>query len=144
VPAVLAVVRPAAPALEQVLRKAGCEVSVCDAADQGMAASLVHALETVRAARGWIVALGDMPHVQPSTTQALASALEQGAQIAVPVHQGRRGNPVAFGAALLPELLQLRGDEGARRLLHRFPVIEVAVDDAGIFRDIDTADDLAR
>jgi molybdenum cofactor cytidylyltransferase len=55
---------------------------------------------------------------------------------------GRRGNPVGFGRVHLDTLLALGGDQGARRLLQSFPVTEVPVIDAGIFRDIDTPADL--
>jgi molybdenum cofactor cytidylyltransferase len=65
-----------------------------------------------------------------------------GAVIAAPVNRGRRGNPVAFGAACLPQLLALGGDEGARGILTRHPVTEVDVDDPGIFQDIDRPADL--
>jgi molybdenum cofactor cytidylyltransferase len=85
-----------------------------------------------------------MPHVRESTIQALADALAGGAVIAAPVCGGRRGNPVAFGAACLPELLALSGDEGARHILKRHTIAEVAVDDPGIFQDIDQPSDLQR
>ncbi len=139
---VLAVVRPGEEAIAHQLRQLGCRITVCPNADEGMAASLVHALMQAQEAQGWVIALGDMPYVQPSTMRALIAGLSQGAQIAAPVCQGRRGNPVAFARSLLPELLKLRGDEGARRLLKGFPVLEVSTDDAGIWRDIDTTDDL--
>jgi molybdenum cofactor cytidylyltransferase len=58
------------------------------------------------------------------------------------VFEGRRGNPVAFGARHLPALLALEGEHGARSLLRSSPVVEVTVDDPGILRDIDTPGDL--
>ena len=88
------------------------------------------------------VALGDMPWVQPATVQALATAVEQGAHIAAPVHGGRRGNPVAFSSVHLPLLLALDGDQGARAIVNSHPVREVAVDDSGVVRDIDMPADL--
>jgi molybdenum cofactor cytidylyltransferase len=88
------------------------------------------------------VALGDMPFVEVSTVRALAAALAAGAGIAAPVMDGRRGNPVGFGALHLDALLALSGEEGARRLLRTCPVTEVPVRDPGIFRDVDTPDDL--
>lgn len=141
-PTVLAVVRPGAGALAAQLRATGCEVTECAGADQGMGASLVHALSQTRNAAGWIVALADMPYVQAATSIALIDAIRRGANIAAPTCGGRRGNPVAFGRMHLPELLQLGGDHGARSLLSAYPVTEIAVDDVGIFRDIDTAIDL--
>jgi molybdenum cofactor cytidylyltransferase len=141
-PNVLAVVRPGADAVALELRKLGYQVTECPTADQGMGASLAYGLSQVSDAAGWVIALGDMPHVQPATFQRLIDVLQQGADIAVPTYQGRRGNPVAFSRLHLPRLLQLGGDRGARNLLQELPVTEVSVADAGILRDIDTAADL--
>jgi molybdenum cofactor cytidylyltransferase len=146
-PKVIAVVAPVvAPengGVAATLRALGCEVTVCPDADQGMAASLVHALRhSLPAAQSWLVALGDMPRVRESTIRALADAVANGAEVAAPVHGGRRGNPVAFGAACLPALLALEGDEGARGILKQFKVTEVEVGDAGIFQDVDQPADL--
>ncbi|MGH8856128.1 MAG: nucleotidyltransferase family protein, partial [Telluria sp.] len=124
------------------LRALGCDVTVCPDADTGMGTSLVHAIRHALPADGWLVALGDMPFVRETTLAALRDALLAGADIAVPVHAGQRGNPVAFGARHLDELLALGGDQGARRLLRTHPVTEVEVDDPGILRDIDSPSDL--
>lgn len=139
---VIAVV-PSEGALAGALRACGCEVTVCTDAGQGMAASLVHALRySLPDSQSWIVALGDMPFVQPSTIRSLADALASGAAIAAPCIEGRRGNPAAFSSAYLPALLALRGDEGARAILASHPVTLVPVLDPGIFRDIDAPADL--
>lgn len=141
-PRVLAVVRPGASALGMHLNAGGCEVTECPAAEQGMGASLVHALTQMQDARGWVIALADMPHVRTATIAALRDAVEHGADIVAPVYRGRRGNPVAFSRTHLLQLLQLGGDQGARSLLKAHPVVEVPVEDAGVLRDIDTIADL--
>lgn len=145
---VVAVVRTDSDGVSARLRALGCEVTVCANADRGMGISLVHAVGYATAhggplAHGVLIALGDMPHLRPATLTALCAALAQGASIAVPVHDGRRGNPVAFGAAHLPALLALQGDQGARAIVRSHPVTEVAVCDPGIFLDIDTVADLS-
>jgi molybdenum cofactor cytidylyltransferase len=140
-PRVIAVV-PSEGALADALRTAGCEVTLCPEAAEGMAASLVHGLRHAQPADGWVIGLADMPHVAPSTMQALVQALQNGAGIAAPAYAGRRGNPVAFGAMYLPRLLALTGDQGARALLATEAVTTIAVDDAGILHDIDTPSDL--
>jgi molybdenum cofactor cytidylyltransferase len=155
-PRVVAVVPPSDGGVAALLARLGCEVTVCADADSGMAASLVHALHYAlrdalphsqsaagEAPAAWLVALGDMPHVAPSTLAALRDALAAGAPIVAPVHDGRRGNPVGFGRVHLDALLALQGDQGARRLLQICPVTEVAVQDRGIFLDIDTPADLS-
>lgn len=153
-PQVIAVVRAEDGGVATALRALGCDVTVCVDADDGMAASLVHGVrysvrhcvrDCVRdslPAHGWLIALGDMPYVRVATMQALADAVNGGALIAAPVSGGARGNPVAFSAACLPDLLALSGDEGARAVLKRHPVTEVTVTDPGIFQDIDQRADL--
>lgn len=143
---VVAVVPPADGGVADMLRGLGCEVTVCPQADAGMGLSLAHAirhsLQGECAPGGWLVALGDMPFVEPGTLRALAAAVREGAGIAAPVFGGRRGNPVAFGARHRDALLALDGDQGARRLLASCPVNAVAVADPGILRDIDAPSDL--
>ena len=143
---VVAVVAPDDGGVGARLSALGCDVTVCPDADSGMAASLTHAIRHSLALtprpQAWLVALGDRPYVDASTLNALAAALAAGAGIAAPVLDGRRGNPVGFGAVHLDALLALRGDAGARRLLSTFPVTEVAVPDPGILRDVDTPGDL--
>ncbi|MGZ3185006.1 MAG: nucleotidyltransferase family protein [Telluria sp.] len=142
-PEVIAVVRAGDAALAEVLRDAGCTVIECADASLGMAASLKQALRcSLPAPFGWIIALGDMPFVDPSTIAALADALADGASIAVPTYAGRRGNPVAFATEHLEALLALEGDQGARKLLDGPGVVLVPVDDPGILRDVDLGSDL--
>ena len=144
VPRVVAVVPPLDAGVGGQLAALGCDVTVCPDADSGMAASLTHAIRYSLPSnpQAWLVALGDMPYVDPATLRRLAETLAAGAGIAAPVLDGRRGNPVGFGAVHLDALLALSGDAGARRLLQAFPVTEVPVDDPGIFRDIDLPGDL--
>jgi molybdenum cofactor cytidylyltransferase len=142
-PKVIAVVRADEGSLAKSLRELGCTVTVCQDAATGMSASLKHAIkESLPDAQSWIVALGDMPFVRPDTITALSAALANGAQIAVPMCEGRRGNPVGFGIDHLPALLALQGDQGGRGIVQANSVVEVVVADPGILRDIDTASDI--
>ena len=54
----------------------------------------------------------------------------------------RRGHPVGFAAELYSELILLRGDEGARRIVARYPAQGVELDDPGVLLDVDTEADL--
>jgi molybdenum cofactor cytidylyltransferase len=110
-----------------------------------MGASLAAGIAASATAKGWIVALGDMPMVDPRTIEAILRALERGAPMAAPYDRaGRRGHPVGFSHALLDELLQLGGDVGARDVLarHADMVERIVTEDPGIFVDIDTKEDL--
>ncbi len=140
----IAVVRPGVPALEAALREAGCEVVVCPDADQGMGASLACAVAASVDAFGWVVALADMPYIATDTIRKVARWIGDGAVIAAPVYKGSRGHPVGLTEWVREELLSLRGDEGARRILQRHAgsIQMISVDDPGCLKDIDTPQDL--
>ena len=93
-------------------------------------------------ASGWLVLPGDMPLVQPATLQAVARQLAHHA-VAYAQYKGRRGHPVGFSSELYSELVTLSGDEGARRLIARYPAHGLEVDDPGVLVDVDTLADLA-
>ncbi len=126
------------------LQRFSASMIVCEDADHGMAHSLVCAVQALpESCDAVLIALADMPFVEVATIERLVHSLQNGAQIAVPVYQGQRGNPVGFSREMFGELQQLRGDQGARSLLKIYTVSEVVVDDAGILRDIDTPADLS-
>ena len=117
-------------------------VVVTDAeAARGMGATIAAGVAERSGAPGWLVLPGDMPLVQPGTLLAVAGALEQH-PVAYAQYQGRRGHPVAFAAELYSELIQLTGDDGARRVMLRYPAHGQDVDDRGVLLDIDTPADL--
>jgi len=110
-------------------------------ASLGMGTSIAAGVRASPDSEGWLVLPGDMPLVQPTTLLAVARALDHHA-VAYAQHGGRRGHPVGFAAELYPELTELSGDEGARRIIARYPAFAVDLDDPGILVDIDTEDDL--
>ena len=121
------------------------DVVVVDARSQttwGMGDSIAAGVSIHASASGWLVLPGDMPLIRPASLRAVAEALDQ-QPIAFAQHRGRRGHPVGFGAEMFSELVMLKGDEGARRLLARYPTAAVELDDPGVLFDIDTVDDLA-
>jgi molybdenum cofactor cytidylyltransferase len=119
--------------------------------DEGLSTSLRTGLGalTQSGARvdGVMVCLGDMPGVKSRHIDALISAFDplEGRAICVPVYQGKRGNPVLWGASLFAEIAGVAGDVGARHLIgeHAEVVCEVAIDDPGVLLDVDTPEALA-
>jgi len=120
------------------------DVLVLSAAEaaRGMGHSIAAGVSERADAAGWLVLPADMPLVQPSTLRAVARELPGHAAVFAQ-HGGRRGHPVGFSAELFSELVALTGDEGARRLLARYPAYGVEVGDPGVLMDIDTVADLA-
>ena len=80
---------------------------------------------------------GDLPLVQPQTLRAVAFGLQDHA-VVVPVHAGTRGHPVGFFTVCRDLLLSLKGNQGAALVVRAHTVIEIVVDDVGIYTDIDT------
>ncbi len=92
-------------------------------------------------APGWLVLPADMPLIQAQTLQLVARQLAKH-PVVFAQYQGRRGHPVGFSAELYSELIALTGDEGAKRLVSRYPAHAVLVDDPGVLLDVDTPEDL--
>jgi molybdenum cofactor cytidylyltransferase len=109
----------------------------------GLASSVKSGIAAVPAnADGAVICLGDMPLIDAKLIDRLIEAFEpdRGHLIAVPVSDGRRGNPVLWSRRFFPELMTLDGDVGARHLIakHAEAVAEVPVEGFDAFLDIDT------
>lgn len=125
----------------------GKRLRVVHAADhaEGMGASLRRAAAELPAdCAGVFVFLGDMPRTPHAVLGQLAAVVDAGAPAAAPSFGGRRGHPVVIGPGLLPGLLTLRGDAGARVILQdlgeRLTLIEAP--DDGVLFDVDERSDL--
>ena len=107
----------------------------------GMGYSISSGVSAIPDAGGWLILPGDMPMVRSDTMLEVARELADHA-VVFAQHKGVRGHPVGFSAELYSELVTLRGDEGARRLVARYPAIGVEVDDPGVLIDVDPEADL--
>ena len=147
-PISIAVVRSENIVLAELLSNAGLKVVFCNDNDQEMADSLSTAIRfssSLEAANdGFVIALADMPYIEPATIKTVATNLSTGASIVIPTYHGQRGHPVGFSEKFRSELESLQGDEGARSIIKRYPneVELLPCDDAGILADIDTQADL--
>jgi molybdenum cofactor cytidylyltransferase len=115
--------------------------------EEGMSTSLRAGILAVPPESGGaLILLGDMPGVQASDVGKLIATFGKFGpeSICVPVKDGRRGNPVLWGAAYFTEMMAMSGDVGAKELLarHAHKVCEVQVTSNGILTDVDTPSDL--
>jgi molybdenum cofactor cytidylyltransferase len=140
-PVVVVTTAARVPLLSQVVAQRDIVVVSETEAARGMGATIATGVVERSGATGWLVLPGDMPMVQPGTMLAVCGALEQH-PVAYAQYKGRRGHPVAFAAELYSELIQLGGDDGARRVMLRYPAHGQEVEDAGVLMDIDTPSDL--
>jgi molybdenum cofactor cytidylyltransferase len=138
-----------APRVEQALGDLKVTIVHNAAYAQGLSTSLQTGLRALPAdTDGALILLGDMPEIESGDLEALMAAFASDARqaICVPVRDGRRGNPVLWGAAYFAEMMMISGDRGAKQVMapHQERVIEVAITSDGIFVDVDTPSDLAR
>ena len=117
------------------------EVGSAGQAGLGMGYSIAAGVAARPDAGGWLILPGDMPQIRPDTLQRVARELASHA-VVYAQYKGRRGHPVGFSGELYSELVALTGDEGARRVIARYPAFAVNVDDAGVLVDVDTVADL--
>jgi molybdenum cofactor cytidylyltransferase len=117
------------------------EVGTAGSLPLGMGYSISTGVTARPDAAGWLILPGDMPLVQPATLRAVGDALAEH-PVVVAQHRGLRGHPVGFSPELYSELAGLSGDDGARRVVARYPSFGVELDDPGVLMDIDTPDDL--
>lgn len=145
-PDCLAVVNGEDSELMTQLAAAGLQVTICPHAHQGMGASLAWGVAQSKAADGWLIALADMPWIAPETIRGVALQVAGPNTIAAPLHQDRRGHPVAFGRAYGRKLMRLDGDEGARRILiaHAMDIVLLRTTDPGVVQDIDSPEQIKR
>ena len=119
---------------------------------EGWAGGMGHVLASTLAQAGhdWaavVVLLGDQPLVTGRAVARLVEAWRAGAgPVVTATYGGRPGHPKLFDRQLLPDLLRLTGDTGARDLLAAHPdlVHRVEVGDLGSDADIDVEADLDR
>jgi len=95
-----------------------------------------------------LICLGDMPRISSVEIERLIAAFapNEGHVICVPIHNGKRGNPVLLGRRFFAEIQDIGGDVGARYLIGAYPelVHEVEMTDDAVLLDIDTPEALAR
>jgi len=119
---------------------------------EGWAAGMGHVLAATLAQAGedWaavVVLLGDQPLVSGRAVARVVEAWRSGAgPVVTATYGGRPGHPKLFDRRLLPDLLRLTGDTGARDLLATIGdgVHRVEVGDLGNDADIDVEADLER
>ena len=115
---------------------------------RGQSTSLKIGLERVRDEySAAMFLLADQPFITSGLINQLrTSFLRSTRRIAVPVFQGRCGNPCIFEHSLYPAIARVTGDRGARELIRAHPgdVLEVRVSDPAVCWDIDVPEDLKR
>ncbi len=137
------------PVLERTLdavKASGLAWHLENGVHEGMGDSIAAAVQVTQSASGWLILPGDLPLIQPESLRAVAQALRHHT-VVTPSYRGQKGHPVAFAASCLPQLLLVKGQQGAVLVVRAQASIgavgELDLDDPGVVTDIDTTQDLA-
>ena len=124
------------------------QVVVNDRFSEGLSQSLLAGLRMVQKTFPSVMfLLGDQPMVDSRMINHLLDRFwKSHKDICVPTFQGKRGNPTIFSRNLYNQLLDIKGDVGARNIIKEHPehVLYVEIDNSLYFLDIDTEEDLTR
>jgi molybdenum cofactor cytidylyltransferase len=140
------IIRPDDPFGLDACVRHGAVALVNPEAERGLGRSLAIGAEWLRDidAPCTVIALGDMPWIEPETISAVAAeGLAHRCPVA-PAFRGQFGFPRALPATIFPQLALLTEDRGASSLLEWETARRLDCDDPGILRDIDTPSDIRK
>jgi molybdenum cofactor cytidylyltransferase len=117
---------------------------VCEEWREGMAASLRAAIRALEPddPEALVITLGDQPFITPQVIAAILTEVDDGDLAARAVYDGQPGHPVIVTRDLLPVFGEVRGDEGARRVLEARGVRRWECGHLCRNDDVDTPEDL--
>lgn len=121
---------------------------VCDDAEKGQAHSLQRGLHAAMSMnpKGIMVLLADQPFLSRSIIEQLITVYNhahQGDFVAASFEETPRP-PVIFSPRVIPKLMKLQGDVGARKIFQELEGMFVEFREARDFYDIDTKEDYER
>jgi molybdenum cofactor cytidylyltransferase len=140
----IAVVDEEGGEVASLLANEGLRVVENPRAADGIGTSIACGVAASRDARGWVIALADMPIIPQEIISRVVAGLEQGSDIIAPFYNQTRGHPVGFSKRHAAALMRLHDDEGARHIIenHQDSLDHFAVHDKGVVTDIDCAQDI--
>jgi molybdenum cofactor cytidylyltransferase len=133
------VTSPERPQAIRMAQAYGCDFVELDS--PGLGDSIAAGVQACPDLDGWLILLGDMPFILPSSIEQVVAAIREDG-ISVPVLAGEYGHPVGFGREFGAKLMALTGDRGAKVLFAGAQVVEVPVDDPGVTWDVDVPEAL--
>jgi molybdenum cofactor cytidylyltransferase len=135
---------PKQPELEKL--STSCRTIICFDAQEGLGHSIACGIKTVLSSKhdyqGVMIALADQVAINTENYNELIRTFLKGHKIVAASYNGIIGAPTIFDPSYSKELINLKGDQGARLLLkkHAADVATVTMADASL--DIDTTEDL--
>ena len=115
---------------------------------EGMSGSLKCGLEDIKDRFPSImIILGDQPLLETEIINLLLNRFRlSDKDICVPVHKGKRGLPVCISNKFYTDIMEIKGDIGARYIIENNPgdVLSVEIDNPDCFFDVDSNEDVEK
>ena len=144
---IMLVVRPDT-AIERLACSGGARIVRNALYREGMASSIRAAVTHAgKDCSGLLLVNGDMPFFGQARYRDLISIfMDNPDSIVATTVSGVRRNPAIFPAAMMSQLLGLKGEDGGRKLLasHSGKIVDYAVNSGSAVMDIDTVSDLEK
>lgn len=132
------VVNHAEPEVKQFAQRLESPVQLIHS--NGIGESIAQAVTAHQDWSGILILHADLPLIQKETIQSVVGALEHHIMVR-PLYQNHAGHPVGFQPLVYPQLIALKGDQGANKILAQDHVTFIPVQDEGSIQDIDTPKD---
>lgn len=118
--------------------------------ENGIASSIKFGLRNIsNKAEAFFICLADMPMISQNIYNKLIKSrynynkkniAEYTKEIIVPNHDGKKGNPVLFSKSMKKKIMNITGDNGAKKIIELYPrkVLNVPFKNNKILLDFDT------
>ena len=120
--------------------------------NSGIASSIKIGLKNISTkTEAFFISLGDMPNVNQNIYNKLIKVrdkynkklkIKYKKEIIIPTYQGKNGNPILFSKFMKQKIMLVKNDLGANEIikLNKKKILNVPLDNNGIFLDFDTPD----
>ncbi|MCY0884243.1 MAG: nucleotidyltransferase family protein, partial [Acidianus infernus] len=109
---------------------------------EGISSSIKLGLRFFQNYDGVLIVLGDMPFVKREDIHKIINTFNLDCNAVIPTYKGNWGNPVLLNRKIFDKVMEITGDEGAKKILKTTENLCFAECDYGVIVDIDTVNDL--
>ena len=111
----------------------------------GMASSIKTGLNNLSEdTEAFFICLGDMPMVNKNIYNLLIKS-KNNKEVIIPTYKNEQGNPVLFAKSMKKEIMNIKGDVGAKKILelNKDKILNIETNDQGITKNFNMLDDFS-
>ncbi len=109
---------------------------------EGISTSIKLGLRFFQNYDGVLIVLGDMPFVKREDIHKIIASFNPDCNAVIPTYERAWGNPVILSRKIFDKIMEIKGDEGAKKILKNIENLCFVECSKGVLIDIDTIDDL--